>query len=351
MLLNIRHIFLCIAAYSWVLTVYGQTRWIKVSEQLLFSNPPFKSCHASTIVEDKYGGLLVACFGGTGEGKKDVGIFLRRISADREVSGREVADGVVNDSLRFPCWNPVLLKKRDGQLVLFYKIGPSPREWWGVYKTSDDNGESWSVAHPLPRGMLGPIKDKPLQFPDGSILCPSSVELPAGHWKVQMEKTDESLKKWEAIPVDTNSRFDVIQPSILQYPKNRMQILCRSKQGNIIESWSNDSGKTWSALSKTTLPNPNSGIDAVTLKDGRQLLVYNPAGLGNGSSNDRSELRVAVSTDGEHWQDIMDLENGTTEEYSYPAIIQTSDGLIHITYTYDRKNIKHVVIRGKRSSF
>jgi alpha-L-fucosidase len=199
--------------------------------------------------------------------------------------------------------------------------------------------------------MLGPIKDKPLQFTDGSILCPSSVELPAGHWKVQMEKTDESLKKWEAIPIDTNSRFDVIQPSILQYPNNRMQILCRSKQGNIIQSWSNDNGKSWSALSKTTLPNPNSGIDAVTLKDGRQLLVYNPAGLGNGSSNDRSKLRVAMSTDGENWQDIIDLENGTTEEYSYPAIIQTSDGLIHVTYTYERKNIKHVVIREKGSSF
>jgi alpha-L-fucosidase len=328
--------------------VHSQTRWVKVSEQLIFSNPPFRSCHASTIVEDKTGGLLVACFGGTGEGKKDVGIFLGRISADGKVSPREVANGIVNDSLRFPCWNPVLLKKRNGQLVLFYKAGPNPREWWGMYKTSDDNGESWSVAHPLPTGVLGPIKNKPLLFPDGNLLCPSSVELPNGRWKVQLEKTDESLKKWEAIPVDTNSRFDVIQPSILQYPKNRMQILCRSKQGNIVQSWSGDDGKTWSTLSKTTLPNPNSGIDAVTLKDGHQLLVYNPAGSDKGGSNGRAKLRVAVSADGEIWEDIMDLEDGITEEYSYPAIIQTSDGLIHISYTYERKNIKHVVIREEK---
>ena len=124
-----------------------------------------------------------------------------------------------------------------------------------------------------------------------------------------------------------------------------MQILCRSKQGNIIQSWSNDVGKTWSALSKTTLPNPNSGIDAVTLKDGRQLIVYNPDVTDKERYNDRSKLRVAMSIDGENWNDIMDLENGTSEEYSYPAIIQTSDGLIHITYTYERRNIKHVVIR------
>jgi predicted neuraminidase len=124
-----------------------------------------------------------------------------------------------------------------------------------------------------------------------------------------------------------------------------MQILCRSKQGSIIQSWSNNDGKTWSALSKTTLPNPNSGIDAVTLKDGRQLVVYNPDVPDKERYNDRSKLRVAMSTDGENWTDILDLENGTTGEYSYPAIIQTSDGMIHITYTYERKNIKQVVIR------
>jgi alpha-L-fucosidase len=330
--------------------VNGQTRWIKVSEQLVFFNPPFRNCHASTIVEDKTGGLLLACFGGTQEGNKDVAIFLGRISADGKVTPREIANGIVDDSLRFPCWNPVLLKTQDGQLVLFYKVGPNPREWWGLYKTSDDNGESWSAPHRLPANMLGPIKNKPLQLPDGSILCPSSVELPNGRWKVQIEKTSADLKQWATIPVDTSSPLDVIQPSILQYAKQRMQILCRSKQGNVIQSWSNDDGKTWSALSKTTLPNPNSGIDAVTLKDGLQLIVYNPDAPGKEWSNGRSKLRMAMSTDGENWQDVMELEHGTTEEYSYPAIIQTPDGLIHITYTYDRKNIKHVVIREERSS-
>jgi len=121
--------------------------------------------------------------------------------------------------------------------------------------------------------------------------------------------------------------------------------MCRSKQGNVIQSTSTDNGKTWSALSRTDLLNPNSGTDAVTLKDGKQLIVYNPALPGKDWYNGRAELRVAESTDGQRWKDVITLEHGTTEEYSYPAIIQTSDGLIHITYTYNRANIKHVIVK------
>jgi len=315
-----------------------------ISANLVFSNPPFQSCHASTIVEDNTGGIWIACFGGTGEGHSDVAIFLGKISPAGKVIPREVANGTINDTLRYPCWNPVLFKEQDGRLILFYKVGPNPRQWWGMFKTSDDNGVTWSGPNRLPNNLLGPIKDKPIQLADGTMLCPSSIERPNGRWKVEMEVFDPHLEKGEAIPVDTNSRFDVIQPTILQYAPAKLQILCRSKQGRIIQSWSSDNGKSWSALTVTTLLNPNSGIDAVTLKDGRQMIVYNPDTAGAAWSNGRANLRVAVSRDGTHWQDILDLEKGTTQEYSYPAIIQTSDGLIHITYTYDRKNIRHVVI-------
>src|SRR5689334_21916734 len=88
---------------------YGQSRWVKIHEGLLFSSPPFKNCHASTIVEDRNGDISVACFGGSQEGKKDVVILYGKIDAERKVVPREVANGIVNDSLRFPCWNPVLL--------------------------------------------------------------------------------------------------------------------------------------------------------------------------------------------------------------------------------------------------
>jgi len=327
---------------------FGQAKWTKVSEGLVFVNPPFKNCHASTIVETKTGKLLLACFGGSQEGNRDVVIWQGVIGADGKVTPKVAANGIVNDTLRYACWNPVLLKKTDGQLVLFYKVGPNPREWWGMYKTSDDGGATWSTPFRLPEGILGQIKNKAVQLKNGIILCPSSVELPNGHWKVLIEQTDATLKKWKSIPVDTGSKSDVIQPSILFYGGEKLQILCRSKQGNVVQAWSENNGSSWSALSKTALLNPNSGIDAVTLKNGKQLIVYNPDVPGKDWWNGRANLRVAMSADGVHWEDVMELEHGTKEEYSYPAITQTSDGLVHITYTYDRKNIKYVVIKEEK---
>lgn len=323
----------------------GQRTWKTAYAGILFANPPFKSCHASTIVEGTDGQFSVACFGGTDEGEKDVSIYYGKIGADKKVVPTEAANGIINDATRYPCWNPVLFNKKDGQLVLFYKVGPNPRDWWGMYKTSNDNGNTWSDSVRLPQGILGPIKNKPVLFDNDFILCPSSFEQADGRWKVFIERTDKKLSKWTSVPVDTSASFDVIQPSIVSYGGNKLQILCRSKQGNVIQSWSTDNGKTWSKLSRTALLNPNSGTDAVTLKDGRQLIVYNPTKPGKDWFNGRAKLRVAISSNGTDWQDIAELENGTTEEYSYPAVIQSSDGSVHITYTYDRKNIKYVILR------
>jgi predicted neuraminidase len=325
---------------------YAQSSWIKLKEELVFSNPSFQQCHASTIVEVAPGKLLVACFGGSAEGKKDVDIWLS-VGDDKGFSKPvAVANGIMSDTLRFPAWNPVLFKSHKGKLFLFYKVGPNPREWWGMVKTSDNNGQSWTGAHRLPDGILGPIKNKPLQLANGIIICPSSIELTEKRWVIHIEKSADEGETWELIPVDNESEFDVIQPSILSYDKGRrLQILCRSKQGSVMQSWSSDGGNSWGKLTKTELLNPNSGTDAVTLKDGTQLIVYNPDVPGKDWFNGRSKLRVASSKDGKTWKDIVVLENGSKEEYSYPAIIQTSDGLVHVTYTYDRKNIKHVILK------
>jgi predicted neuraminidase len=246
--------------------------------------------------------------------------------------------------LRYPAWNPVLFEESKGKLFLFYKVGPNPREWWGLYKTSDDDGKTWSPSVKLPKGTLGPIKNKPIQLATGVILSPSSIEEENGRWKGHIEKSVDGGKSWSIIQRDTNKKFDIIQPSILKYPNGKLQVLCRSKQGKVVQAWSYDNGNTWSQLSETELLNPNSGTDAVTLKSGKQLIVYNPDVPGKEWSEGRGKLRVACSMDGKNWRDVAVLENGTKEEYSYPAVIQTKDGLIHISYTFDRKNIKHVVL-------
>jgi predicted neuraminidase len=322
----------------------AQSTWKKVKQEIIFQNPPFNNCHASTLVETKTGEILLSCFGGSQEGKNDVSIWLYSLSNEDNNTPTKVADGVVSDTLRYPTWNPVLFKETDGKLFLFYKVGPNPREWWGLYKTSADNGKTWSLPVKLPKGILGPIKNKPIQLADGVILSPSSVEEENGRWKGHIEKSIDGGVTWNLIQLDTNKKFDIIQPSILEYPEGRLQVLCRSKQGKVVQAWSSDSGNTWSKLSATELLNPNSGTDAVTLKSGKQLIVYNPDVPGKDWFEGRGKLRVACSNDGITWKDVAVLENGTKEEYSYPAIIQTKDGLIHITYTFDRKNIKHVVL-------
>ena len=306
-----------------------------VTIEFIFEEAPFPSCHASTIVETQ-SGLVAAWFGGTREKDPDVGIWVSRQDKRGWSKLVEVADGVQQDGRRYPCWNPVLFQPSRGPLLLFYKVGPSPSEWWGMLTRSTDEGVTWTKPNRLPNGILGPIKNKPIQLGDGSIFCGSSTE-DAG-WRVHMERTSDMGLTWQKTEaLNDKTQFGAIQPTILAYRSGGIQILCRSQQGKITESWSSDGGKTWSTMKATLLPNPNAGIDAVMLKDGRGLLVYNHTEKG------RSPLNVAVSSDGKLWNAALILEN-QPGEYSYPAVIQTADDLVHITYTWKRQRIKHVVI-------
>lgn len=311
---------------------------------------PTAECHASTIIELS-DGLMAAWFGGTEERHPDVGIWISCYNGTWS-QPVQVVSGFQNDSLRYPTWNPVLFKPKDGPLMLFYKEGPNPRDWWGMLMTSENEGKSWSTPRRLGKDanighLLGPVKNKPIQLDDGSILCPSSTEVKVNGrdvWRVHFEVTKDLGKTWQVIgPINDGKKFSAIQPSILTYPDGRMQILCRTRENVVAQSWSSDKGKTWSQMTATSLPNPNAGTDAVTLKDGRQLLVYNHTIQDSSFPSERDMINVAVSSDGIAWKTAMTLER-EKGEFSYPAVIQTSDGKVHITYTYFRRSIKHVIV-------
>jgi predicted neuraminidase len=296
---------------------------------------PFPSCHASTIIQNGKG-LMAAWFGGTAEKNPDVGIWISKYLKGKWTKPVEVADGVQHKDKRYPCWNPVLFDTGK-EILLFYKVGPSPSTWWGELKISDDSGKTWSRGYRLPEDIIGPVKNKPVLLNNGYLLCPSSTENEG--WRVHMEFTADNGLTWERTPALNERNTGAIQPSILFHKDGSIQMLCRSTVSKILTSWSEDNGRTWSELTSTSLPNPNSGIDAVTLKDGRQLLIYNHLNKG------RYSLNAAISDDGLVWNAAALLENekqGT--EFSYPAVIQTNDGLVHVTYTWNRKQIKHVVL-------
>ena len=295
----------------------------------------FPSCHASTIAEIP-NGLIAAWFGGTAEKNPDVGIWVSRFADGRWSKPAEAANGIRENNKRYPCWNPVLYNSGD-EILLFYKVGPSPSEWWGELTTSDDNGISWSASKRLPEGIAGPIKNKPVLLKNNILLCPSSTENEG--WRVHMEMTPDNGITWERTEALNDKTIGAIQPAILLHSSGKIQILCRSRQSRVLTSWSEDNGAHWTGLASLTVPNPNSGIDAVSLKDGRHLLVYNHQTTG------RNMLNIAVSDDGISWKAAVLLENDLKDkEFSYPAVIQSGDNMVHITYTWNRKLIKHVVL-------
>jgi len=306
---------------------------IKVlSSGFIYETAPFPSCHASTLLETS-DGVMAAWFGGTYERHPDVSIYTAHRKNGTWSTPTMAADGIENEVFRNPTWNPVLHRKNDGNIVLFYKEGPNPREWWGHYKVSEDEGKTWSKETQLPPGFLGPVRNKSVELSNGQLLHPSSFEINE-NWTSHIELSNPDLKNWEK--VELKGPFSAIQPTVLFHPNNKIQVLCRTKEGVVASAWSSDNGKSWTPLEATNLDNNNSGIDGVTLSNGSHLLVVNPLKKG------RNKLVLLGSSDGINWAELLVLENEERGEFSYPAIIQATDGTVHISYTYNREKIKYV---------
>lgn len=352
-----RLVWLLFFTVSFTVAAYGEA-----TGELIFEpgSAGFASSHASTIVELRNGDLLSAWFGGTAEGKPDVAIWSSRRSGGTwsapVVLARE--DGV-------PCWNPVLFHAASGRLWFYYKFGPSPQQWVAGRRYSDDEGHTWSEAEHLPAGLLGPIRAKPLVLSNGTIVAGTSIE--AYHsWAAWIERSADDGKTWVKLgpfvpgrqPIsanaaasgadstgtvtasassDPNANFGIIQPTVISLGGKHLRFYVRSTSqiGRVVISDSQDDGVTWTTPRPLDVPNPNSGIDVVALRDGRIVMVYNNTTTG------RTPLNLAVSADGEHFRMFYTLEDQPVE-YSYPAIIQAKSGDLEITYTWQRKSIRHV---------
>lgn len=319
-----------------------------VSEGFIYEKAPFEQCHASTIVETSRG-LVAAWFGGTREKNPDVEIWSSYHDGGGWSRPRSVANGIQHRDLRYPCWNPVLYQPGDGgPLMLFYKVGPDPRGWWGEVIYSYDRGRTFRDRRRLPEGIHGPVRSKPIALSDGTLLCPSSTEYDHD-WRFHFEHGFDLSKaqwgeSWKRVEPEAQP-YQVIQPTLLTHPDGRIQALCRSKHGKIIQIVSEDNGLTWSDLEETSLPNNNSGIEALTLRDGRHLLLYNHLGANRKDGwGRRSVLNLAMSEDGENWQAAAFVEKEEKGEFSYPAMTQAKDGLVHMTYTWNRRKVRHIVI-------
>jgi predicted neuraminidase len=306
------------------------------------------ACHAASLVETAGGDVLAAWFGGAYEGASDVAIYLARFSGQGWGVSQKIAarEGV-------PLWNPVLFRAADGILWLFYKAGPTIPAWTGCYLLSRDDGRSWSAPTALPAGLLGPAKNKPITLSNGDILSPTSAESWRS-WSAWVELSRDGGLTWTrrgpitAPPAPSPSadmtfsaKFrGIIQPAVWESSPDRLRMVLRSTRavGWVCLSDSEDGGQTWTPTRASAVPNPNSGLDAVRLASGRVVLACNPVHEG------RSPLSLLVSNDnGETWPERLDLEDGPGE-YSYPSILQSRDGKIHLVFTYRRETIRHVIL-------
>jgi len=232
-----------------------------VHGEFIYETAPFPSCHATTLVETK-DGIRAAWFGGTAEGKPDVTIWSSHLANGKWSEPVEVANGKQPDGTQHPCWNPVLFQPKGGPLMLFYKVGPSPQKWWGELKLSTEEGRAWSSARRLPDGILGPIKNKPVQLANGDILAGTSVETEEkpSKWMVHFERSTDGGQTWTATKaLHDGISIGAIQPSVLFLGGEKLLALGRSKQQRLFEIASADGGKTWGEMKLGALPNPNSG--------------------------------------------------------------------------------------------
>jgi predicted neuraminidase len=299
---------------------------------------PTPSCHASTIVETRPGEFMAAWFGGEDEGKPDVAIWGAHLRV-----GTWTAPVELVREPNIATYNPVLFRTRDGLLWLYYKFGPHPTSWTGGRTFSKDDGKTWAPVEHLPAGLFGPIRAKPLVLEDGTIVSGTSAESYRS-WACWIERSTDHGRTWtkhgpitapgEAVRERTHG---IIQPVLVAMGGRRLRLWARATDniGRICVADSNDLGVTWSAARAIDLPNPNSGFDVERLKDGRIVLIYNH------TSSGRSPLNLAVSRDGHNWRMFHALET-EPGEFSYPAMIQGSDGDLHITYTWNRKKMRYV---------
>lgn len=306
----------------------------RVRFEFVYNKAPFPSCHAATIVENPDGSLLVSWFGGTEEGAPDVAIY-----SSRRVNGAWSEPVEIARERSVAAYNPVLFYAADGKLWLYYHFGRNPQQWSAARKFSTDQGKSWSAVEYLPAGLLGPIKNKPLVLRDGTIVAGSSFES-YGTWAswVLTSKDAQTWRLHGPVPLAGGTKggqpraVGTIQPAIFQIG-SQLGMVVRTTEGRVGFSVSKDRGVTWSPIDLLDVPNPNSGVDAVNLSDGRVVMAYNPVDKG------RSPLSVGISQDGRTWRKLLDLETNQGE-YSYPALIRARDGRIVIAYTHNRTRIR-----------
>jgi len=308
------------------------------SSELIFEQiPGAPAHHCSTITQAPNGDLLAVWYGGSYESADDQVLFMsRRAAGSRNWTAPEV---IVRGDALHPPGNALIFAFPSGRIGLLWGRMDAPRPirrgaGWGqcelMFRSSDDNGVTWTDDRPID-GHFGSLpRNVPITLADGRLAVPIAGR--GGHAGSYLLITADNSDSWtDSATVPKGGS----QPTVIQRDDGSLLALMRSEPA-ILQSESADLGATWTPAVRTPLKCPDAGIAMVRLKSGSLLLVHND------STFSRTPLVVERSTDaGATWKRAASLETDPGE-YSYPCIIQTADGRIHVTYTCRRYSIKHV---------
>ncbi|MER7786883.1 sialidase family protein [Streptomyces sp. NPDC097640] len=331
----------------------------RVREALLPVRHPGDS-HAANLLELDDGDLLCTWFNGPQEGDRDTNVVLSRLprGADRWTTPAPLSADPGRAEQ-----NPVLAQRPDGTVWLFHPSNEPHDQTTArlIARTSADRGRTWSPPRVLLEGPGVFVRNPPLTLDDGTWLLPAYRCRRSGEHSTVLLSEDggeswqehelpgaEHLVQLTAVPRDDGSLFAMF----------------RSRAADRIHaSESTDGGRTWAPPARTALPNNNSAVQLTRLRGGALALVYNHASLergeyrwvGEGAGRRKKALRtpltLALSDDGGRtWPHRRDLQTADEEYwdneygYSYPSVVQTRDGLLHIAYSYLRKTIKHLTV-------
>jgi len=350
--------------------------------------------HSSSVVELPNGDLLVCWYNGSGERRADdVKVEAARLRRGSRQWGTRFT---LADTPNFPDTNPALFVDSKKRLWLIWALIVA-NEWhtaslqYRITSSYPDHTARprWDLAEPLlfiPRNFAEKVKERltpalagalelrgklwletmlaragdkyfsrmgwmprvhPLELPSGRILVPLYSD---GYDFSLIAISDDGGAHWTTS--EPLVSYGGVQPSLVRKRDGTLVAYMRDNgppPKRVLTSRSKDEGMTWSPVADTDIPNPGSSLEVVALKDGTWAMVYNDTESG------RHSLVAALSDDeGQTWKWKRHLELDTREKgagsFHYPSVIQTHDGLLHVTYSYflnhlpegaPRKSIKH----------
>lgn len=308
---------------------------------------PYK--HPACFTELQNGDLLLVYYGGEGEYAHDTAVFASR---RKKGSAKWSEPKAIARDPFHSVGNGVIWQAPDGVVWLFYVVRYG--DTWSTsriaVKISQDDGQTWSDSSMLglDEGMM--VRGRPIVLSTGEYLLPAYVEEGNDREIVGPESRslflsyDPRRAKWTESPHIRTMKGN-IQPQVVELEPGHLVAYCRRGGGYgpaedawVIRAESTNGGRTWDHVTDGIFPNPNAAVDFIKLRNGHLLLVYND------SMSKRTPLTVAISTDGDRtWPHRKNIAEGPGD-FAYPTAIQTSDGLIHVLYTSDRRSvIRHAV--------